>query len=123
MPKVGNLMQECMQEIYDTPLSGRLGVTKTQKAVMQLFWWPSVDRMSSSMCLHVTAVKGQRAVNQKHAGFLVPLDVPLRRRSRIRVDLITQLPGTVNGNACIVVFVDRLSIMVQIAPAPTNTGA
>ena len=49
VPKVGNLRQECMREMHDTPLSGHLGVTKTQHAMMRLFWWPTV-RLSSSMC-------------------------------------------------------------------------
>ena len=61
VPKIGNLRQECMRELYDTPLSGHLDVTKTQKAVMRRFGGHLCDRMSSSMCLHVTAVKGQRA--------------------------------------------------------------
>ena len=44
VPKVGNLKQECMREMHDTPLSGHLGVTKAQKAVMRLFWWPIVSK-------------------------------------------------------------------------------
>lgn len=51
------------------------------------------------------------------------MDIPVRRWSSISVDLITQLPETVNGNTCIVVFVDRLSKMVHFAAAPNNTGA
>ena len=39
------------------------------------------------------------------------------------MDLITQLPETVKGNTCIVVFVDRLSKLVHFAAAPTDTGA
>ena len=48
------------------------------------------------------------------------MDIPLRRWSSISVDLITQLPETVNGNNCIVVIVDRLSKMVHCPAAPTN---
>lgn len=64
-----------------------------------------------------------KSTNQKRAGFLVPMDIPLRHWSRISVDLITQLPETVNGSTCIVVFVDRLNKMVHFAAALTKTGA
>ena len=123
LPKVGNLRQECMRELHDTPLSGHLGVTKTQKAVMRLFWWPSVRQEVKQYVLTCHSCQRSKSTNQKCAGFLVPLDIPLRRWSSISVDLITQLPETVNGNTCIVVFVDRLSKMVHFAPDPTNTGA
>ena len=39
------------------------------------------------------------------------------------MDLITQLPVTQKGNDAIVVFVDKLSKMVHIAPCKTTCGA
>ena len=118
VPKVGNLRQECMREMHDTPLSGHLGVTKTQKA--GLFWWLTVSKDVRQYVL--TVAKGQKAQIEA-CWILGAMDIPLRRWSSISVDLITQLPKTVNGNTCIVVFVDRLSKMVHFAAAPTDTRA
>lgn len=42
VPRVANPRQECMKELHDTPCSGHMGVTKTEKAVTRLFWWPTV---------------------------------------------------------------------------------
>lgn len=41
----------------------------------------------------------------------------------VSVDLITHLPLTRDGHTAIVVFVDRLSKMVNFAPAWTDTSA
>ena len=122
MPRVGTLRQECIQELHDTPWSGHMGVTKTQKAVERLFWWPTWRQDVKQYVLTCHSCQRSKSSNQSRAGFLVPMDIPFRRWSSISVDLITQLPQTVNGNTCIVVFVDRLSKMVHFAAAPTNTG-
>ena len=123
IPRVGTLRKECMAEMHDTPLSGHFGVTKTQTAVERLFWWPTVRQDVKQFVLTCHSCQRAKSSNAKRAGFLVPLDIPNRRWSSISVDLITQLPETVNGNTCIVVFVDRLSKMVHFAAAPTHTGA
>lgn len=47
VPKVGNLRQECMREMHDTPLSGHMGVTKTS---CDCFGGQLCVRMSSAMC-------------------------------------------------------------------------
>ena len=48
---------------------------------------------------------------------------PRQEVASISVGLITGLLETVNGNTCIVVFVDRMSKVVNFDAAPTNTGA
>ena len=64
-----------------------------------------------------------KAANQKPAGLLQPLQIPEGLWSSISMDLITQLPPTHNGNTAIVVWVDRLSKMVILAPAKTAIGS
>ena len=83
VPKVGNLRQECMPEMHDTPLSGHLGVTKTQKAVMGLFWWPTVSKDVKHYVQTCHSCQRSKSTNQKRAGFLVPMDIPNRQWSSI----------------------------------------
>ena len=123
VPRVGTLRHECMHEMHDIPLSGHMGVNKTQEAVTRLFWWPTVRKDVKQYVLTCSSCQRNKPSNQKRSGFMVPLQIPHRRWSSVSIDLITGLPETVNGNTCIVVFVDRLSKMVHFAAAPTNTGA
>ena len=123
VPRVANLRRECIKELHDTPYSGHMGVTKTEKAVTRLFWWPAVRQDVKQYVLSCTSCQRNKPSNQKRSGFLVPQQIPDRRWSSISVDLITGLPETVNGNTCSVVFVDRLTKMVHFGAAPTNTGA
>ena len=109
--------------MHDIPLSGHMGVTKTKYAVRRLVWWPTVRQDVTRDVLTCNSCQKAKVSNQQRAGFIVPLQIPNWRWSSISVDLITQLPETVNGNTCIVVFVNRLSNMVHFAAAPTNTSA
>ena len=54
--------------------------------------------------------------NQNTAGLLQPLTIPDFRWASVSVDFITQLRETAAGHLVIVVFVDRLSKMVHLAP-------
>ena len=56
VPKVGNLRQECMREMHDTPLSGHL---ELRKQSWDCFGGPLSARLSNTMCRHVTVAKGQ----------------------------------------------------------------
>ena len=111
-----------MRELHDCPYSGHLGVTKTQKAVDRLYWWPGVR---NDVCQHIRhcslCQKDKTNSNQKPGGLLKPLQIPGRRWESVSVDLITQLqlPMTKSGDTQIVVFVDRLSKMVHFAAVLT----
>jgi hypothetical protein len=64
-------------------------------------------------------------VNKKPNGKLFPLPIPGDKWDSVSMDFITQLPKT-NGTPtfdAIVVFVDRLSKMVRIAPTTSNVTA
>ena len=60
---------------------------------------------------------------EEESGLLQPLKVPSGLWESISMDLITHLPETKRGNTAIVVFVDRLSKMVCLAPVKTSIDA
>ena len=64
-----------------------------------------------------------KASNQKPAGLLRPLPVPSDTWQSVGMDLVTDLPVTPEGFDSIVVFIDRLSKMVRLAPCHKATTA
>ena len=53
--------------------------------------------------------------NRAKVGLLQPLEIPSRRWAHITTDLVTDLPES-NGYTAFVVFVDKLTKMVHLAP-------
>jgi hypothetical protein len=64
-----------------------------------------------------------KSSNRKPYGLLRPLQIPEDTWHSVSFDLITSLPQTASGATAIVVFVDRLSKMVHLAPCKDETGA
>ena len=64
-----------------------------------------------------------KGANQTPGGYMLPLSVPTVTWQSVGMDLITDLPTTATGCDAIVVFVDRLSKMVRLAPCRKDTSA
>ncbi|HEY9805774.1 MAG TPA: RNase H-like domain-containing protein, partial [Candidatus Obscuribacterales bacterium] len=109
-------------EMHDCPVAGHVGITKTQKAVSQLFWWPTLAKdvehwvQTCDVCQHN---KGDR----RNRGLLQPVQIPQRAWDSVGMDLITQLPETSDKHDAIIVFVDRLTKMVHFVPTVTSCTA
>ena len=52
----------------------------------------------------------------KPQGLLMPLPVPESRWHTVTMDFITDLPLTKRGNTAVVVFTDKLTKMIHVAP-------
>ena len=65
-------------------------------------------------------VKYQR---KSPAGLLQPLPVPEQKWQSVSMDFIIELPLTIRGHTGIVVFVDRLTKMVQLTLLRTDFSA
>lgn len=116
VPDVHGLRQEILHELHDAPYSGHPGVSKTLRSVQRMYWWPAL-RADITKYVH-TCVSCQRnkASTQKPAGKLQPLPIPAAPWSSVGMDFITHLPKTATGFTAIVVFIDRLTKMVHLAP-------
>src|SRR6185312_15738015 len=113
---------QLLHECHDAPLGGHLGVAKTTAALSRRFYWP---RMHAEIRHYVTTCpqcQANKASSQLPAGLLQPLPIPSRPWEQVTMDLITQLPATTEGHNAIVVFVDKLTKMVHLAPLTAAQG-
>ena len=63
------------------------------------------------------------ATNHAPGGLLQPSEIPKGLWESSSMELITPLPETPRGNTAIVVFVDRMSKLVRLAPVRTKIDA
>ncbi len=125
VPDVPNLRQEILFELHDAPYSGHPGVAKTKQAVKNLYWWPKMAKEIQEYVHTCASCQRNKPLNEKPAGVLHPLPIPTDKWESVSMDFITQLPkasGPIPYDA-IVVFVDRLTKMVRIAPTTSDVSA
>lgn len=125
VPNVPGLRQGIIYELHDASYSGHPGIQKTQKAIHALYWWPKWATEVKEYVLTCASCQRNKSTNQKPAGLLQPLAIPRHKWASVSMDFITQLPptgGPVRYDA-IVVFVDRLTKMVRIAPTTSDVNS
>jgi len=125
IPDAPGLRRGILHELHDAPASGHPGGEKTFQAVKKLYWWPKMAAEIKEYVRTCASCQRNKPVNQKPIGVLHPLPIPGDKWESVSMDFITQLPKT-NGPIqydAIVVFVDRLSKMVHIAPTTSDVTA
>ena len=123
IPRVGTLRDECIKAVHSNPQFGHYGVARTIRKVKEVFYW---ERVSVDVANFVKKCDSCQHVKASHLlpqGELHPLPIPGRRWESVSMDLITDLPPTERGFDTIVVFVDRLSKMVHLAPCTKSVTA
>ena len=112
-----------IRECHNSAYSGHLGIQKTTELVERSFIWDGMAADIKEYVATCPTCQQTKHSTQKKAGLLQPLEIPEQKWSHISMDLITQLPRTTSGNDAIVVFVDRLTKMIHIAPIKTAIKA
>ena len=118
-----DLQREVVARAHDTPYAGHFGQDRILDLARRFFWWPKMRQdvqeyvRTCDTCLRV---KCQR---KSPAGLLQPLPVPEQKWQSVSMDFIIELPLTIRGHTGIVVFVDRLTKMVRLAPLRTDFSA
>ena len=123
MPNVHDLRQQCLSLHHETPYAGHLGRDRTAHLVQKTYWWPGLDSDVRQFVSTCDVCQKNKTSNQKPADLLQPLIIPEFRWESVSVSLITQLPETAAGHWAIVVFVDRLSKLMHLAPCWDTLGA
>jgi hypothetical protein len=112
-----------LHALHDAPSAGHTGVARTYEKVKRYYWWPALKRDVEDYVRACPSCQVMKSATEAPAGLLQPLPVPERRWSSVSLDLITALPRTRRGNDAILVFVDRLSKMVHLAPCKKSVTA
>jgi transposase InsO family protein len=108
--------------MHDAPYAGHGGVNKTMRAVTKRFWWPTV-RQDVEAYVKASDVCQRNKGDRRNTGLLRPLQISQRAWDSVGMDFITQLPRTHAGHDSVVVFVDRLTKMVNFVPTTTDMTA
>ena len=116
IPNQDDLRKECYEMVHIHPYSGHYGGQRTITKATQIFYWPSMAKDIRNWVACCDSCQRVKALCQKPAGKLQPLQIPGRRWESVSMDLITDLPRTKEGNDSIWVVVDRLSKMVHLVP-------
>ncbi len=102
---------------HSSKLSCHPGVQRTRHALLQHFWWPTLQEDVQEFIKACPTCSQHKTSRRSHAGLLQPLPVPHRPWSHISLDFVTGLP-TSDGHTVILTIVDRFSKMVHFVPLP-----
>jgi hypothetical protein len=123
IPDYGDLRVECVLAVHTHPYAGHYGINWTLKKAQQVYNWPQMRQTVETVVKECDSCQRVQYVRHKPQGELHPLQIPERRWQSVSMDLITDLPVTKRGHDAVVVFVDRLSKMVHVAPCTKTATA
>lgn len=109
------LRSEVLQWAHSSRLACHPGTQRTQHALRQRFWWPTLREDAQDFVKACPVCNQNKTPRQAPAGLLQPLPVPHRPWSHISVDFVTGLPSS-RGNTVILTIVDRFSKMTHFVP-------
>ena len=124
VPDDETLKREVLDECHKSKFNIHPGIHKMYQDIKRTFWWKTLKRdiaIYVSRCLTCQQVKSDQ---QKVAGLLQPLEVPVWKWDQISMDFVDGLPRSRRGNEGIWVIVDRLTKSAHFIPVkPTRTAA
>ncbi|KAE8957102.1 hypothetical protein PR001_g31493, partial [Phytophthora rubi] len=122
IPADDDLRARLVHEYHDAPAGGHLGREKTFAALSRDFFWPRMYKWirkwvrSGEICQRVKPAASQQAP-------LRPLPIATSAWRSVSMDFIFGLPRDAEGRTGVLVFVDRFSKMVHLAPVAAEVTA
>ena len=113
---VPDMQRQLLEEYHDRPTAGHLGRDKTFKALRERFWWPKMYADVPEYVGSCPTCQASKPRTSLPAGKLSPLPIPNQPWESLSMDIMGPIQKTSNGFDGLVVFVDRLTKMVHIAP-------
>ncbi|GMF38401.1 unnamed protein product [Phytophthora fragariaefolia] len=122
IPADDDLRARLVHEYHDAPAGGHLGHEKTFAALSRDFFWPRMYKWirkwvrSCEICQRVMPAASKQAP-------LRPLPIATSAWRSVSMDFIFGLPRDAKGRTGVLVFVDRFSKMVHLAPVAAEVTA
>ncbi|KAE9066105.1 hypothetical protein PF007_g28602 [Phytophthora fragariae] len=122
IPADDDLRARLVHEYHDAPAGGHLGREKTFAALSRDFFWPRMYKWirkwvrSCEICQRVKPTASKQAP-------LRPLPIATSAWRSVSMDFIFGLPRDAEGRTGVLVFVDRFSKMVHLAPVAAEVTA
>src|SRR5690606_36967969 len=110
------------QEAHDIQLPSHFGPRKTVSVVKDRFWRPGMAQSVRRYVASCPVCQRDKAINQKPAGLLQPIEVPTGRWTDLTMDLVS-LPRDRDGYDAVLVVVDRFSKRAIYIPTHNNATA
>jgi hypothetical protein len=123
VPSNATLRTFLIDMAHTPPLAGHGGVNRTLRLLTRHFWWPKIIRDVTKFVCECPSCQAVKARRTKPNGLLQPLPIPHQKWWTVTMDFVVELPPTPNGNNAILVFVDKLTKMIHLAPTTTNCNA
>ena len=105
VPDSEGLQLRVLQYYHDHPVSGHLGVNKTQALIHRDYTWPFIRNFVNDYCRTCTTCARSKAKRHKPYSLLQQLSVPSRPWESISMDFIEHLPDS-EGFTAVLVVVD-----------------
>lgn len=122
VPADADLRHALLYEYHDSPLGGHLGREKTYLNLSRDYYWPHMDKWvrkyvrTCEICQRVKPSPSSQAP-------LRSLPVPTDSWKSISMDFVFGLPRDSHGRNGALVFIDRFSKMVHLAPVSDKISA
>lgn len=110
-------------ENHVTPSAGHPGITRTVNLLQRQVYWKTLKRDVRDWVSVCDICQRTKPEHVKKGGLLQPLPTPLLPWEQVTLDFIVGLPKTQEGFDAMLVFTDKLSRMIHIAPTTTTCTA
>ncbi|KAF1323160.1 Pol protein, partial [Globisporangium splendens] len=122
VPHDQDLKLSILHEFHDAPASGHLGREKTFLQVSNVFWWPHQYKWVANYVRSCEQCQRVKPAGKNKAP-LHPLPIPQDCWKSVSMDFVFGFQEDKARNTGVVVFVDRLSKMVHVAPVRKHVTA
>lgn len=123
VPNDASIKRDIIAMHHDHPMMGHPGQNRTLELIQRSYWWPRMREDVDDYVSKCPKCQMNKSHTGKTAGSLHSLPIPEAPWDSVSLDLIVALPKSKWKNNSILVFVDRLTKMVHMAPCKSNITA
>ena len=103
-------------------IMGHYGAQRTLEYLQRWYWWPQMAKTVHRFCQSCDACQRAKTLNQRPAGKLHPLPLPIKPWDSIAMDFVGPFPES-RGMNYLWVILCRMTSMVHLIPLTTKVTA